>query len=659
MRRLHGSAIGLLGGLVLTAACGGGSTPPPAGSSGASTTPSAPGNVSLDKSAYPVFHNVDAGADPSVPAEQGGKGFTGQGWQTNTNFDLIGDPRAVKGGVLRQSISDYPGTLRLRGPEANTAFNYDIVGPLVYETLLSLHPTTLEFIPAVATHWQISDDKLNYRFRINPNARWSDGQPVVAEDVVATWKLMMDKGMQDPSSQLVYGKFEQPVAESKYIVSVKSKQLNWRNFLYFGGAMLLFPAHVLKNVDGAAYIRDWNFKVMPGSGPYTIRTEDVQKGRSVSVRRRNDYWAEKERRNIGLGNFDEVRAILVRDQPLAFEMFKKGDLDFYYVNISREWVEELNFDRVQRGLIQKVKVFNDNPIGISGLALNTRKAPFDDVRVRRALSAFMNRGLLIEKLFYKEYEPMNSYHAGGIYENPSNPKNPYDPSAGLKLLNEAGWTSRDAQGRLVKDGRPLTLELLYYDKGSERWLTIYQEDLRKVGVTLNLRLVTGETFFKLLMQRKYDLADMAWGGLVFPNPETSFASSLADTENNNNITGFKDKRVDELLPQYDLEFDQSKRAAIIKEIDGILAREHHYVLKWQAPFQRLAYWNKFGVPSGIVTRTGSYSDLVSLWWVDPQQSQRLETAMSDPSAKFASVPVEQRYWQEFAKKQGAAVAPAN
>ena len=92
---------------------------------------------------------MDAGADPSVPAEQGGKGFTGQGWQTNTNFDLIGDPRAVKGGVLRQSISEYPGTLRLRGPEANTAFNYDIVGPLVYETLLSLHPTTLEFIPAV------------------------------------------------------------------------------------------------------------------------------------------------------------------------------------------------------------------------------------------------------------------------------------------------------------------------------------------------------------------------------------------------------------------------------------------------------------------------------------------------------------------------------
>jgi microcin C transport system substrate-binding protein len=651
--------IGLVGAMMMVAGCGGGS-PRPAPNDGGNTAPaSSPSNVSLDKNSYPVFQNPDAGADPSVPAEQGGRGFKGEGWQTSTDFDLIGDPRAVKGGVFRQALSEFPGTLRLYGPEHNSAFNYGIAGPFVYETLLGLHPTTLGYVPALATHWQISADKLNYRFRLNPNARWSDGQPVVAEDVVATWKFVMDKGLQDPSTQLVYGKFEMPVAESKYIVSVKSKQLNWRNFLYFGQSLLIFPAHVLKNVNGAAYLRDYNFKMIVGSGPYVINERDVVKGKSVAVRRRNDYWAEKDRRNVGLNNFDEIRGVLVRDQSLAFEMFKKGDLDYYSVNISREWVEELNFDRVQRGLIQKVKVFNDNPIGLSGIAFNVRKAPFSDIRVRHALASFLNRDLLIERLFFKEYLPQDSYHPGGIYENPKNPKTAYDPSAGLKLLADAGWNTRDGQGRLVNAGRPLIIELLYADKGSERWMTIYQEDLRKAGITLNLRLVTGETLFKLLMQRKFDAVDMAWGGLIFPNPETMFSSSLADIDNNNNITGFKSARVDQLLPMYDVEFDQAKRVEIIREIDGILSNERHYALKWQAPFHRIAYWNKFGHPQGYFSRVGDTYDMVGLWWIDPAKSAQLNRAMSDGSVKLQVEPLESRYWPDFAKKQGAAAAPTN
>jgi len=133
----------------------------------AETRPSTP--VSSDKNAYPVFLDVDAGADPSVAAEQGGKGFTGEGWETNTSFDLIGDPRAVKGGVLREYVLDFPGTLRMDGPESNSALNY-MIGPMVYESLLTIHPTTLDYMPVLATHWQISADKATYRFRINPNA---------------------------------------------------------------------------------------------------------------------------------------------------------------------------------------------------------------------------------------------------------------------------------------------------------------------------------------------------------------------------------------------------------------------------------------------------------------------------------------------------------
>jgi microcin C transport system substrate-binding protein len=282
----------------LSVSCGGGSTPEE-GSAPAPTATSTDGRqVAMDKAAYPVFPNADNGADPAVPAEQGGRGFTGEGWDTNSDYDLIGDPRAVKGGVFREFQLDFPTTLRLNGPEANTVLN-SMIGSMVYETLLGLHPTTLDYIPGLATHWQISADKMTYRFRIDPNARFSDGQPVTAEDVIASWSLMVDKGLQDPMTELVYTKYDKPVAESRYIVRVASKVLNWRNFLYFAASMPILPAHVLKTVNGDRYVKEYNFKLLPGTGPYIINEADVVKGRSLTIRRRPGYWAENVRRNIG------------------------------------------------------------------------------------------------------------------------------------------------------------------------------------------------------------------------------------------------------------------------------------------------------------------------------------------------------------------------
>jgi microcin C transport system substrate-binding protein len=308
-------------------------------------------------------------------------------------------------------------------------------------------------------------------------------------------------------------------------------------------------------------------------------------------------------------------------------------------------------------MIQKRKIFNDSPSGTSGLAFNTRRQPWDDVRIRQAFAFLKNRELLIEKLFFKEYIPQNSYF-GGIYENPNNPKMAYNPQRALELLTAAGWKDRNAQGRLVRNGQPLTMELLYSDKQSEPWLTIYQEDLRKVGVALNLRLVTSETFFSLVMQRRFDVAYMGWGGLTFPNPETMWNSKLADVPNNNNLTGFKDARVDALLPVYDREFDQQKRVEIIREIDGILANAHHYALGWDAPFHRIAYWNKFGQPEGYLTRVGDQGDIPSVWWRDPQKDAQLGQAMRDGSVKMPVGQTEVRYWQEYAQRQPTGTAPA-
>jgi microcin C transport system substrate-binding protein len=647
--------IGLSAVLILSVVnCGGGSTPP----SPDSTSPPAsnPSSGSLDKNSYPVLPNADAGADPAVSAEQGGKGFTGEGWETNSDFDLLGDPRAVKGGVFRDDLLEFPGTLRIYGPEI-TILNYHLQ-LMVYESLLGLHPTTLQFIPGLATHWQISPDKLEYRFRLNPNGRFSDGTPVTSEDVVASWVFAMDKGLQELQVQTMLDQFEKPIAESKYIVRVRTKQLKWQNFLNFTQYLAIFPAHALKGLDGARYLKEYNFKLLPGSGPYLVRDADVLKGKSISVRRRNDYWAAKHRSSVGVGNFDEIRWTVVRDQRLQLEMLKRGDADLYYVNISREWVEDFNFDKIQRGVILKRKIYTDAPSNIQGIAFNLRREPFNDVRVRKAMQLLLNRDLLIQKLFYNEYTPMNSYFPGGVYENPNNPKNTYDQQQALKLLSEAGYNSRDAQGRLVRNGKPLTMEYLYADKGAERWLTVYQDDLRKVGITLNLRLLSYETLVQLRYEWRFELASFGWVPGTFPDPEALYRSDLADRKNSLNYTGVKDKRIDEILTAYNTEFDQSKRVSLLRELDGILANMYPSILEWEAGFTRIAYLNKFGHPESYFTRIGDlYYDVYRYWWIDPEKERRYREAEANRSVKLPVGSPEVRYWEEYAKRGGGAFEP--
>src|SRR5206468_3384407 len=157
-----------------------------------------------------------------------------------------------------------------------------------------------------------------------------------------------------------------------------------------------------------------------------------------------------------------------------------------FVNRAQMWVEELNFDKIQQGVLQKRKVFNHAPQSIQGIAFNTRRPPYDDMRLRKALRYLFNRELMIEKLMFNQYVLMDSFYPFTPYENPADEKIRYDRQKAVQLLAEAGWKDHDSSGRLVKNGQPSNLELVYYDKGSERFYTPWQEDLRKVGINLNL-----------------------------------------------------------------------------------------------------------------------------------------------------------------------------
>ena len=453
-------------------------------------------------------------------------------------------------------------------------------------------------MPGLATHWKISEDRMQMWFRINPDARFSDGEEVTAEDVVASWDIRMDETILMPSTQLVYGKLEKPEILGKYIITVKAKTLNWRNLLYFGG-MSILPEHYLKDLDGTAYLEEYNMKMLPGSGPYVIKDEDIINQESFALTRLDNWWAKNEKTSKNLYNFDRITISVVKDnEALMYEKFKKGESDFYQVTKPSRWVDETDFEAVQKGWIQKRRVHSSAPAGTWGYAFNMRKWPFDDKRVRYAFSYLYDREKLNKEILYNEYTIINSLYSGSVYENPSNEKFNFNPKKAIELLEESGYKNRNSNGILIHEesGRPLSFSI-DIRKTSEYRVTPMQQILKQYGIDMQIKFIDATTRWKNLMDRNFTIDFQAWGGLVFPNPETSIKSSLADKKNNNNITGFKNDRVDQLLDLYDVEFDQNKRIEIIREIDGIYSDIHPaaWGMSRLVP-ERLLYWNKFGYP---------------------------------------------------------------
>jgi microcin C transport system substrate-binding protein len=303
--------------------------------------------------------------------------------------------------------------------------------------------------------------------------------------------------------------------------------------------------------------------------------------------------------------------------------------------------------QLANGWIQKRKVYTHRPIGVSGIAFNIRKPPFNDIRVRKAISHLYNREKIMDKLFFNEYEYLDTFYPNSPYQNPDNPKIRFDPEKAVELLEEAGWLqkNRDAEGWLVKDGKRFELSLNYTQKSSERIYTIFQEDLRDVGIKLNLKQVTWATDIKEVGERNFEMSSRAYGGILFPNPESSLHSKFADQNNNGNIWGFKNARVDEICDQYPLMFDPGDRIKAVREVDGIACRDHLYALGWFAAHTRLLYWNKFGMPDYILAKTSDQRSIVSLWWYDEARDKALQEARQKNS-KLKVGPEIVRWWDE-------------
>lgn len=563
-----------------------------------------------------------------------------QTWPAGKSAEPFGSKDAVRGGELSLRVNDFPKSFNYF---VNNASDASEVFAAVYDTLLEMDPTTLEFQPLLAKSWTISKDKKEFTFILDPSAKWADGKPVTAEDVKFTYDVIMDTNNMTIVQRMGYSRFYPPVILDSHSIKFTAKMVHFNNFVNLAGFTVL-PKHLFEGKD---FNKSFNMNLPAGSGPYIL--SEVREGRYYTLTRRKDYWADSLPSHRGTYNFERIKYKVIRDDNVAFEGFKKGDFDIIADDISaKRWATETGSEPFQKNWIVKHKVYNYYPRGFSGIALNLRKPLFQDIRVRKALFMLLDRKDLIEKIMYNQYEPLSSYWPS-LY-GPKGGNNPvsYDPEKAKKLLREAGYTKLDREGYLInKKGERMEFTLSYSGDSFEKHLTLYADSCRQAGVKINLELLSWATLLKKMEQYNFDSLIIAWSTSLFEDPEQLWHSRYADVPGGSDLPGFKNKKVDAYIDSLPPLFDADERINIIKNIDKIIYEETPYILMWGANYSRLLYKNIFGMPKTFLSKYGSTHDVINYWWFDPEKEKKYDEAKKN-NIPLPPEPVEV-YYDKLAK----------
>ena len=297
---------------------------------------------------------------------------------------------------------------------------------------------------------------------------------------------------------------------------------------------------------------------------------------------------------------------------------------------ARIYNQETGGRTFQRNWTLKRRVRNRAPMGFQGFAMNMRRPPFDDVRVRRAMAALVDRETMNRTMMNGAYFLLRSYYSD-LYDerNPCpNELHVYDPAKAAKLLAEAGWRKDPADGRLKKDGRAFAFSFLSRSATEDKFLVMFDHALRHQGIAMSIVRKDFASWMRDMDSFSFDMTWAAWGAGLVKYPEISWSSAEADRRGSNNVTGFKNAEVDRLIAAEKGMSGAAERLAAYRRIDALIAAEVPYVLLWQTDSTRLLYWNKFGMPETVLSPVEREESVLSYWWYDADRVAELENAIS-------------------------------
>jgi microcin C transport system substrate-binding protein len=582
----------------------------------------------------------------SVAAEprHGLSAFGDLGYRPDFTHFRYANPDAPKGGSF--SLIGWGGTTTFNSLNAYILKGDAAQGmELTFDTLMTRAQDEPDAVYGlVAETADLAEDRRSVTFALRPEARFSDGSPLTAEDVAFSFEVLKSKG---------HPIYRQTLRDVEKVEVLGPHALRYS---FSGDQARDLPLTVASlPIFSRRYYEDRPFDETTlepplGSGPYVIA--DVKQGRTIAYRRNPDHWGKDLPVNRGRWNFDEIRYEYFRDRTAAMEAFKAGAYDFREEFTSRVWATEYNFPAVRDGRVKRETLPDETPSGTQGYFLNTRRPLLADPRVRQALALAFDFEWTNKNLFFGLYERTQSYFENSAMKAMGAPESderavleslgvpaaalgeavlpPVSDGSGQDrkllrqaavLLEEAGWTIKNGR-RLNAKGQPFRLEILMFEPTFERINAPYVKNLKLLGIDASMRIVDPAQFERRMKSFDFDMTTQRYVMSTTPGVElrSYFGSEAAAIDGSLNLSGVADPAVDALIDRVIAAKNREELTLAARALDRVLRAGHYWVPHWYKASHTIAYWDRFSRPA---IKPKYDRGVLDTWWYDGEKAEKL------------------------------------
>jgi microcin C transport system substrate-binding protein len=593
-------------------------------------------------------------------------------WQDGSSEKEFSSTNAKRGGTFHAYMRDFPRTLRTIGPDANGAFRSYLLDNNVIG-LTHAHPNSDGYYPGVANSWAVGNDGRTVYFRLDPNARFSDGKLVRASDYFFFFYFMRSKHIQAPWYNDFYGKdkFQKVTLYDEQTLSITFYKA--KPDVVERVSIRPKPEHFYSELGGE-YLTKYQWDPEPTTGAYVALPENVDKGKSVTLVRQDDWWANDKRFFRNRFNPDQIKVSVIRDNDKAFEIFLKGEIDAFGLAKTEFWYEKLANDHplVKNGYLTKVTFFNQAPPPSYALRINSQKAPLDNLNIRVGFHHAMNFDIVLERIFRGDFVRMNTVADGfGERSHPNLKAREFSVDKAVKSFTRAGYSKRGKDGILInKRGEKLSIEIMTGYKHFEDVLVVLKEEAKKSGLEIKLKVLEQTAAWKMANEKNHQVIFSAFGTFVelFPRFWEPFHSDNAYQEkgdlkyqengdlktglttktSTNNFTQTAVREIDHLINQYREEEDLGQITQMAHRLSQMIHDHAVWVPAWKKPWIRAGHWSWLQFPDEWGPKESTDYEEFQVFWIDTQEKKKILDAMEKGEA-FSAQPSVREYKKYMTK----------